>query len=116
MEYRDEILEKMKNSNYSELSVDFLILITNESPRGGILVGAAKVEDELKDLIEAILPRDSNKYLKKQFDYPGLLSSFSAKIETLYAFRFIDERMHKSLNAIRSVRNVAAHSKETFNI
>lgn len=46
--------------------------------------------------------------------YPGPASSFSGKIELLYAFRIINEDLYNSLNQLRTIRNQAAHSSENF--
>jgi hypothetical protein len=108
------IIEKMKNSNYSDLNFEFIFKLTNESERGAILIGASKVETYLEDLICNILPLNDKNYRSRLFNYPGPLSSFSGKIELSFAFRIIDERVYNSLNALRKIRNEAAHSDKMF--
>lgn len=90
--------------------------LLNESERGAIIIGTAKVEEQLSKFIEKILPNDSKKYKKKLLEYPGVLSSFSAKIELAYAFRLISENLYTSLNSLRKIRNEAAHSSNSFSI
>lgn len=90
--------------------------LLNESERGSIIIGTTKVEEQLEKYIRKILPNDSKTYTKKLLDYPGVLSSFSSKIELAYAFRLIDKNLYTSLNALRKIRNEAAHSSNSFSI
>jgi hypothetical protein len=41
--YSNEIIEKMKSSEYKELNFEFLHKLTNESDRGAILIGTSVV-------------------------------------------------------------------------
>ncbi|MGN6437519.1 MAG: hypothetical protein ACTHMM_13345 [Agriterribacter sp.] len=104
----------MKNSDYPGLNFDFAYKLTNESERGAILIGASKIETYLEKLILSILPIKTKKYSEKLLNYPGVLSSFSGKIELCFAFRVIDEKVYNALTALRKIRNSAAHSNETF--
>jgi hypothetical protein len=110
------IAENLTASKYSELSVDFLIKITNESERGAVLVGGNEIDEYLEKLIIEILPNKNKSYKSRLLNYPGPLSSFSGKIELLYAFRVIDRRFYESLNTFRKIRNDAAHSSNLFSI
>lgn len=112
----NEIIDKMKNSVYSELNYDFLYKLTNESERGAVLIGTSKVEEYLEKLVRKILPSKSKSYTSRLLKYPGAISSFSGKIELLYAFRIIDKRFYNSLNSLRKIRNNAAHSSEGFKL
>jgi DNA-binding MltR family transcriptional regulator len=88
-----------------------------ESGRGAILVATTIIEEQLTSLIEVILPVDMNKKTKKKlFDYPGPLSSFASKTHISYAFRLIDKDLYESLNSLRDIRNVAAHSPSVFEL
>lgn len=106
----------MKNSVYPELNFEFIHKLTNESERGAILIGTSKVEEYLEKLVRKILPAKSKRYTSRLLNYPGAISSFSGKIELLYAFRIIDKRFYDSLNELRKVRNDAAHSSEHFKL
>ena len=114
--HQNEILEKMKDNVYGELSFDFAFNLTNESDRGAILIGASKIENYLENLLLAIIPSHTKAYKSRLFNYPGTLSSFSGKIELLYAFRLIDELLYQSLNALRKIRNEAAHTSNAFSL
>jgi len=114
--HAEKILEKMKSPNYADLNFDFAFKLTNESERGALLVGTGKIEEYLEKLIITILPKEKKGYKEKLLNYPGPLSSFSGKIEILYAFRIIDKRVYLSLNTLRKLRNNAAHSSNTFSL
>lgn len=88
--------------------------LLSESGRGAILVGMEYINDHLGNLIASILPNKSKKYHKQILEYPGPLSSFSARIEMCYAFRYIQEPIYVSLHALRKIRNEAAHSSSEF--
>lgn len=88
-----------------------------ESGRGAILIATAIVEEQLMKLIEVVLPPDITKEIKNSLlKYPGPMSSLAAKIYIAYAFRLIDRNLCDSLNALRDVRNEAAHSALSFEL
>jgi len=97
-----------------EVFVHLFDTLLDESERGAIIIGTTKVEELLEKYIRTILPNDSKTYTKKLLAYPGVLSSFSSKIELAYAFRLIGENLYNSLNALRQIRNEAAHSSNSF--
>jgi hypothetical protein len=111
-----QFLKKMKNSSYLKLNTDMMILLTNESERGAILIGTGKVEESLEKLVLTLLPSKSKSYTNRLLNYPEALSSFAAKIELCYAFRIINQRIYNSLNTIRKIRNIAAHSSDKFSL
>lgn len=106
--------------DYPEISELFSLLfdrIFTESGRGALLIATSHAEDHLANLIKEVLPIDfSKKQTDKLFNYPGALSSFSAKIELAYAFRIIDKTLYDCLNALRKIRNDAAHSSAKFEL
>jgi hypothetical protein len=110
------ILKKMKDPTYGELNFEFMFKLTNESDRGAILIGTSKVEEYLKRIILAVLPSKSRQYTSRLLNYPGPLSSFSAKIELCYAFRVIGTEVYDALNILRKIRNSAAHSDTEFSL
>lgn len=111
-----EIIQKMKDSIYPELNGDFIVKLTNESERGAVLIGTTLVEDYMNKLASKVLPKKSKSYTNRLLKYPGALSSFSGKIELLFAFRLIDENFYNSLNFLRKLRNEAAHSSNDFRL
>ena len=94
-----------------------LSTLLEESDRGAILIGAAHVEDHLRQLTAAVFPsRMSNKMVKSLLAYQGALGTFSNKIEVAYAFRLIPRSLYDALNSLRAIRNDAAHSPGVFNL
>jgi hypothetical protein len=91
-----------------EICLDLFDKLLAESGRGAILVGMEYINTHLGNFIASILPSKSQKYRKKMLEYPGPLSSFSARIEMCYAFRYIQEPTYASLHALRQIRNEAA--------
>ena len=116
MEFGHKIIDKMGDESYPQLNLDFIMSLSNESKRGAVLIGTAKVEEYLDKMILHSLPRDSKKYQSKLLEYPGILSSLASKIELLYGFRLLDERFYKSLMTLKSLRNDAAHTSEDFSL
>lgn len=117
-------MEENNNKTYNPLDDEetvklFYVLmdkLLSESARGAILIGASHVEEALTDYVKAIMPSGNKSYQNKMLAYPGPLSSFSAKIELLYAFRYLNETTYRSLNALRKIRNEAAHNLKEFTI
>jgi len=99
---------------FSETLDDLLDKLLNESGRGAILIGTSYVEEHLEKFILKILPNNQKKYTSRLLNYPGPLSSFSAKLELSYAFRLIPEDIYNALNNLRKYRNEAAHSSKDF--
>lgn len=108
------IFEHPKIKDLFDVLLDKLL---DESGRGAILIATAHADDFLTELIQATLPDEISKKEKQRLlNYPGHLSSFSAKIELAFAFRLINKNLRDSLNALRKVRNDAAHSSTPFDL
>lgn len=112
----EKIIQKLNNDLYPELNSDMIYKLSNESERGAVLIGASKIEEFLELFVSKILPQESKKYKNRLLEYPGPLSSFSSKIELLYAFRYINKQFYDSLNVLRKLRNDAAHSYNDFHL
>jgi hypothetical protein len=87
-----------------------------ESDRGAVIVGAALLEAELDDLLNAEF--DSRKVSKairdRIFSLNGPLSSYSSKILVCRSFSLISEKSFHDLEKIRKLRNDFAHG--TFEV
>ncbi len=116
MTIQEKIIQKLDSDFYPELNFDMILKLTNESDRGAVLIGTSKIEEFLESFILKILPNNSKRYTKRLIEYPGPLSSFSSKIELLYAFRYINHQFYVSLNKLRKLRNEAAHSYQNFHL
>lgn len=82
-------------------------VLHTESPRGMILVGAARLEERLEAMLLAALPQ-----LRTADMFGGYqpLSTFSAKINFAWVLGLLDDESRKALHAYRRLRNEAAHS------
>ena len=105
--------------DYPEIKKLFSHLLDSlleESGRGAVLIGTTHVDDYLLKLISDSLPNQENGFKNRLLNYPGPLSSFSARIELAFAFRLIHRNLYDALNALRKVRNDAAHSSASFSL
>mgnify|MGYP005995181533 CR=1 FL=1 len=82
-------------------------LVDNESARGKILILAAYLDELLTELIQYSCV--SEKAANKILDYRAPGGDFDSKIILCASFAFIHESEEKALNAIRKIRNKAAH-------
>lgn len=88
--------------------------LMDESDRGAVLVGAAILEDTLRDLISSTSTENglSAKSVADLFSMNGPASTFSAKTLVCYAFGLISKDLYDDLNRIRKIRNKFAHTSE----
>lgn len=86
----------------------FIDEFKNESDRAAVILGAAKLDIQLYQLLVKHLrtPASSNDEL---FDGDAPLGSFSAKINMAYRLGLIDEEFTRALHLIRRIRNSFAH-------
>ena len=83
--------------------------LEKESDRGAVLVGAAMLEEALKDVLEAhLVPNPGSS--DPLFEGPTApLQSFSAKIDLGYRLGLISDRFCRDMHVIRRIRNTVAH-------
>ncbi|WP_168074247.1 hypothetical protein [Caulobacter sp. SSI4214] len=86
-----------------------------ETDRGAILVAADIVSSHLALTISELAPF-SAKRTKSLLGYPGLLASFSARLDMAYMAGFISKNVYDSADALRKLRNAAAHSQRAFKL
>lgn len=86
--------------------------LLEESGRGAILIATAKAEDFLTDLIKVVLPMELSRDDRRKI----VKGTFHSKVTYAYAFRIISKSLQDSLNALRNVRNDAAHSSSKFEL
>lgn len=100
-----------------ELFETLMRSLGTESDRGVILIGAAHIDECLTSLFQAVFPQSLGKKARERLlGYPGLLSSFSAKIEAAFVLRLIPKRVYDALNVLRQFRNELAHSPDAFDL
>jgi hypothetical protein len=86
-----------------------------ESDRGAILLCAEYVSDQLRDLFDNVAPavfakKDRNRLL----EFPGVLSSFSARHTVAGMCGLISPHLHEAIHHLRKLRNMAAHQRVKF--
>jgi hypothetical protein len=91
--------------------------MTIESDRGAVLIGAELIHTALTDLFLKMTPAGlSNKKAKDLLKYPSALSSFAAKTDMAILARYISLDLYLSIQALRVLRNDAAHSSNNFSL
>jgi len=90
---------------------------SRETDRGAILIAADIVATHLGQVITDLSPEAfKKKRVKSLLNYPGPLSTFSARADIAYMSGFINDTAHRSIDLLRKLRNKAAHSQEAFNL
>ena len=85
--------------------------ISKESARGQIMLGAALVDDLLRDLLEASIR--PNTQTKDLFEGPTApFSNFSNRIRVCFVLGLLDREEYDCLNLLRKIRNEFAHKFE----
>jgi hypothetical protein len=86
-------------------------LLREKQPRALVILAAAKIDTQLRDLIEKFLliksvkPREADELL----DGENPLSTFSARIKVCRRLGLVDHTLADALNSLRGIRNQAAH-------
>jgi len=92
-----------------------MLTLINESDRGAVLVAASILDQQMRHLFEAVATSELSKSkLSRILDYPGPLSSFSAKVEIAFLCRLIDAQLFNSIQRFKKIRNEVAHSPQSF--
>ena len=79
----------------------------SETDRAAAVLAASFTECYLEKLLRFFMRDDS--LIDKLFTGYGPLSTFSARSDCAFAFKIIDENMHRDLKFIRKIRNHFAH-------
>lgn len=98
-----------------EAFIGFLTEFINESDRAAVVLGAAKLDYLLCELINKVLLPPQNKKddeLLGEEGQGGILGSFSAKINIAHRLGLIDASFKNLLHLIRKIRNRFAHEIE----
>ncbi|MBI1310669.1 hypothetical protein GC176_05115 [bacterium] len=94
-----------------------LTTLVSESDRGAVLIGAAHVDEFLRTVFERLAPKSMSRAQSKRIlDYPGPLSSLSAKADIAFTTRLISANVYEAIGHLRKIRNHAAHSSGEFKL
>jgi hypothetical protein len=93
-------------------------LLYEESDRGCVLIAEAILDNCLVDILKGEFKVRSDLNHDDREDLVvgrfALIGTFSAHITIAHAFGLIDRPMKTALDALRSIRNKAAHTKQRF--
>ena len=102
----------MSTSKYLDHAYDeferFAEEFKNESDRAAVILGAAKIDLQLCQLLQAVL-RPSTSRNDELLDGDSPLSTFSSRIALTHRLGLIDDEFCRALNLIRKIRNSFAH-------
>jgi hypothetical protein len=92
-------------------------MLGRESDRGIVLIGAVHIDECLTKLLGSVFRPDLSKTEQRRLlKYPGVLSTFAARIDAAYAFRLIPRDVRDALDALRQLRNELAHKPAEFTL
>jgi hypothetical protein len=86
----------------------FMNDFARESDRAAVVLGAAKLDQQLYQLLQKVLLSNPNA-TDELLDGDAPLSTFSARINLCYRLGLIDRALARALNLIRRIRNSFAH-------
>ncbi|MFC7433405.1 hypothetical protein ACFQNJ_02650 [Hydrogenophaga bisanensis] len=93
----------------------FVMEFAKESDRACVILGAARLDILLKQLITAVLlPSTSSSDELLDGDSP--LGTFSARIQMSYRLGLLDAEFTRALNLIRRIRNEFAHEASSVSL
>ena len=82
--------------------------LADESDRAAVIIAAAKLDNELRDLIVSrLVPSPTSE--DDLVDGDRALGAFSARIKMAYRLGLIDAEVARSLDIVRRIRNQFAH-------
>ncbi|MEA2711478.1 MAG: hypothetical protein QOF78_4079 [Phycisphaerales bacterium] len=86
--------------------------LAGRSERALVIVGAAQVDDALRDMLIGFLAPSTNDS-DELFDGDAPLATFSARIRLAFRLNLIDRSLARGCNLIRKIRNSFAHNAES---
>ena len=112
-ENHDDLSDKEKQDLEAAAlaSIKFVAQLAQEGERSAVIIGAAKIEEQVEGLLKAVLVNNpsSNDPL---FDSDRALGALSAKIEMAYRLGLFTPELRSALDIVRRIRNQFAHSVE----
>jgi mannitol operon repressor len=90
----------------------YLDIIRRESPRGRVLVSTGFLEQQLRDVLAALM-RETPQVTELLDGANAPLGTFSSRISACFALGLIKEHEHHDLTLIRRIRNDFAHDIHT---
>ena len=95
-----------------ELKTTILDLNRENNERARAITLAALLDAALESaLVTKLRPDISEPDRKRIFEYPGILATFSAKIDMAFMLNLTGPKVREDLNRIRRIRNAFSHAK-----
>lgn len=105
---QEKIVAKLKDAKEAHGLTSFILEFLNESDRACVVLGAAKVDQFLGQILKASLAPNTSRS-DELFEGMGPLSSFSAKILLCHRLGLINGALARALHLLRRLRNDFAH-------
>ena len=99
----------MNNKNQNDNFAKYFHQLCEESERGSAIVGAALIDDALKEMLKALMVESTKKDDELFKNSYAPLNSLSAKIDFTYRMGLISKEVRTSLHIIQKIRNSFAH-------
>lgn len=115
----DAFEKAILGEHWEAVEAEFSILTDYEDDRGFILLSAALMDAAMADLISLILrPRKNKKSTSAriQKDGEGILGSYRARADLLYALGVLNKEEHSILVVLSEIRNICAHKPIHFSL
>jgi hypothetical protein len=93
---------------------DIIAELSKNSEAGVALVTVAVIDEWLLNLLLAAMRPLSNKVLERIFGAGRALYDVAPKADMAYAFSLIDEETLKKLRALKEVRDLFAHTRDSI--
>jgi len=100
--------KKQKTLSFDEFADELLL---ERQPRALIILAAAHIDIQLRDIIETFLWPKAGKQKDNDeiLDGDSPLSTFSSRINMTHRLGLIDHELRRNLHKLRDIRNQAAH-------
>jgi hypothetical protein len=100
--------------NDSELQPMIDEMLTGDSDRAAVILAVSRMEDELEQNLRSKMRRLNSDENAALFSGDAPLATLSAKIRMAYALSAIGPKTRDDINALREIRNAAAHARRPF--
>ena len=108
---------RAKLESSPEAEIEYLKRLFNESDRGFVILTASRLEDVIEKLHRTHIGCSAGateKFMNSLFTVHAPISTFSAKMKLGFAYGLISQDEFRDLEALRDLRNKAAHNIEEF--
>ncbi|WP_339192372.1 MltR family transcriptional regulator [Paenibacillus sp. FSL E2-0230] len=101
---QDKKLQMEKLNQYN----DVVSIFYKETDRASAVLSASFLENLLEDYLRKFMITE--KMVDNLFNGQGAFATFSSRISTCYALKYIPQNVYRDLDLIRKIRNYFAHN------